>query len=113
PDIDYNVKGTAVLMEALRRHNPGARVIFTGTRGQYGPAIKLPVDETAPTNPKGIYEISNLCAEKIILVYHQVHGVPAVLLRLTKVYGPRAQMEPSHQGGANLVRRLALDGLPG
>src|SRR6266850_2910759 len=45
PDIEYNIKGTVVLMESLRKHNPGARVVFTGTRGQYGPAVSLPVDE--------------------------------------------------------------------
>ena len=38
PDIDINVKGTAVLMEALKHHNRKARVVYTGTRGQYGPA---------------------------------------------------------------------------
>src|SRR5579859_2654280 len=60
PDIDMNIKGTAVIMEACKHHNPSVRVIHAGTRGQYGPAIKLPVDETAPTYPKGIYEISRL-----------------------------------------------------
>ena len=53
PDIEYNVKGTAVVMEAVRRHNPSARVIFTGTRGQYGPAVALPVNEQAYDQPKG------------------------------------------------------------
>ena len=112
PDIEYNIKGTAVLMEALRHHNPTARVIFTGTRGQYGSTVHLPVNESAPTNPKGIYEISNLAAEKIIQVYHQVHGIPAVLLRLTNVYGPRAQMKHSHYGVANWFVRMALDQQP-
>ena len=112
PDIEYNIKGTAVLMEALRHHNPAARVIFTGTRGQYGSTVHPPVNELAPTNPKGIYEISNLSAEKIIQVYNQVHGIPAVLLRLTNVYGPRAQMKHSHYGVANWFVRLALDGVP-
>ena len=69
PDIEFNIKGTMVVMEAVRYHNPRAKVIFTGTRGQYGPAINLPVDESAPTNPKAIYEVSNLTAEKIIQVY--------------------------------------------
>jgi UDP-glucose 4-epimerase len=110
PDIEYNVKGTAVLMEAVRRHNPGTRVVFTGTRGQYGPAVQLPVDEDAPTNPKGIYEISNLTAEKIIKVYHDIHGIHSVLLRLTNVYGPRAQMRHHHYGVVNWFVRLALDG---
>jgi UDP-glucose 4-epimerase len=109
PDIEYNIKGTVVLMEALRRFNPRARVVFTGTRGQYGPAISLPVAEDAPTNPKGIYEISNLTAEKIIKVYNDIHGIHSVLLRLTNVYGPRAQMKHPRYGVVNWFVRLALD----
>jgi UDP-glucose 4-epimerase len=111
-DIEYNIKGTVVILEALRGHNPRARVIFTGTRGQYGPATNLPVREDAPTNPKGIYEISNLTAEKIIQVYHQIHGIPAVLLRLTNVYGPRAQMKHSQYGVVNWFVRQVLEGKP-
>jgi UDP-glucose 4-epimerase len=110
PDIDMNVKGTAVVMEALKHHNPKARVVYTGTRGQYGPAVSLPVAEDAPTNPRGIYEISNLTAEKIIEVYDRVHGIPSVLLRLTNVYGPRAQMKHSRYGVVNWFVRLAVDG---
>lgn len=112
PDIDYNIKGTVVVMEAVRKHNPRTRVIFTGTRGQYGQAVKLPVDEEAPTNPKGIYEISNLTAEKIIKVYGEVHDIHTVLLRLTNVYGPRAQMKHHHYGVANWFVRLAIDNEP-
>jgi UDP-glucose 4-epimerase len=112
PDIEFNIKGTAVVMEALRHHNPMATLVFTGTRGQYGPATDLPVSETAPTNPKAIYEVSNLTAEKIIQVYHQTHGIPAVLLRLTNIYGPRAQMKHSQYGVVNWFVRQALDGEP-
>ena len=112
PDIDINVKGTAVLMEALKHHNRKARVVYTGTRGQYGPAVSLPVSETAPTHPKGLYEISNLTAEKIIEVYDEVHGIASVLLRLTNIYGPRAQMKHSRYGVVNWFVRVALDGKP-
>jgi UDP-glucose 4-epimerase len=96
-------------MEAIRRNAPHAKVIFAGTRGQYGPAVALPVAEDAPTNPKGIYEISNLTAEKIIQVYDNIHGIHSVLLRLTNIYGPRAQMKHSQYGVANWFVRLALD----
>ncbi len=51
PDIDINIKGTAVVMEAVRHHNPSAKVIYTGTRGQYGSAVSLPVNENAATHP--------------------------------------------------------------
>ncbi len=112
PDIDINIKGTAIVMEAIKHHNPGARVIHTGTRGQYGPAVSLPVSEDAPTHPKGIYEISNLTAEKIIEVYNDIHNIHAVLLRLTNVYGPRAQMQHSRYGVVNWFVRLVIDGQP-
>lgn len=110
PDIDMNIKGTAVVMEACKHHNPGAQVIYTGTRGQYGAAVSLPVDENAPTHPKGIYEITRLTAEKITQVYHEVHGIRSVMLRLTNVYGPRAQMIHARYGVVNWFARLAIDG---
>lgn len=109
PDIEINITGTAVLMEALRKFNKDAVVVYTGTRGQYGPSVSLPVNEEAPTNPKGIYEISNLTAEKIIKVYNDVHGVRSVLLRLSNIYGPRSQMKHSRFGVCNWFIRLALD----
>jgi UDP-glucose 4-epimerase len=110
PDIDINIRGTTVLMEALKHHNPRARVVYTGTRGEYGPADSLPVSEDAPTNPRGLHEISNLAAAKIIEMYGHVHGIQGTLLRLSNVYGPRAQMRHSRYGVVNWFTRLALDG---
>lgn len=112
PDIDINIKGTAALLEAIRKVNPGVLVVRSGTRGQYGAATRLPVAEDAPTHPKGLHEISLLTSEKILQMYHEVHGIRAVLLRLTNIYGPRAQMKSSHYGVANWLIRLALDGKP-
>ena len=109
PDIEINITGTAILMEALRKHNKNAVVVYTGTRGQYGETVSLPVNEEAPTNPKGIYEISNLSAEKIIKVYNDVHGIRSVLLRLSNIYGPRSQMKHSRFGVCNWFCRVALD----
>jgi UDP-glucose 4-epimerase len=109
PDIEINITGTAVLMEALRKFNKDAIVVYTGTRGQYGESVSLPVNEEAPTNPKGIYEISNLTAEKIIKVYNDVHGVRSVLLRLSNIYGPRSQMKHSRFGVCNWFVRLCID----
>jgi len=109
PDIEINITGTAVLMEALRKYNKEAIVVYTGTRGQYGPSVSLPVNEEAATNPKGIYEISNLTAEKIIKVYNDVHNVRSVLLRLSNIYGPRSQMQHSRFGVCNWFVRVAMD----
>jgi UDP-glucose 4-epimerase len=112
PDIDINIKGTAVVLEACRKRNPSALVVRSGTRGQYGPAVTLPVSEETPPNPRGIYEISQLSAEMICRTYTRIHGVRTVPLRLTNVYGPRSQMKHPHFGVVNWFVRLALTGEP-
>jgi UDP-glucose 4-epimerase len=112
PDIDINIKGTAVVLEACRKKNPEAVVVRSGTRGQYGRAVKLPVTEDAPSDPRGLYEISQLSAEMICRAYTRIHQVRTVPLRLTNVYGPRGQMKHSQFGVVNWFVRLALEGRP-
>jgi len=108
-DLEINCKGTLVLLEACRQFNKNARIIFTGTRGQYGPTTKLPVDETCPMNPKGIYAISNMAAEKMLLVYNDVHQIKGACLRITNTYGPRHQMMHDEYGVLNWFIRKAID----
>ncbi|MEO8188790.1 MAG: NAD-dependent epimerase/dehydratase family protein [Acidobacteriota bacterium] len=112
PDIDINIKGTAAVLEACRKKNPDAVVVRSGTRGQYGPAVRLPVSEEAPSDPRGLYEISQLTAEMICRTYTRIHRVRTVPLRLTNIYGPRAQMRHPHFGVVNWFVRLALSGSP-
>ena len=110
PDIDINIKGTAILLEACRKYNPSARIVKLGTRGQYGPSTRLPVTEDAPLAPRGIYELSLLSSEQLMGIYHRMHGLPVTCLRLTNIYGPRAQMRHSRFGVANWFVRLAMEG---
>ncbi|MGB6063280.1 MAG: NAD-dependent epimerase/dehydratase family protein [Desulfomonilaceae bacterium] len=109
PDIDINIKGSATLLEACRRYNCEARLVYTGTRGEYGPAVKLPVNEEAPLNPKGIYELSSLTAQRLFKIFCDNHGVRSTTLRLTNIYGPRAQMKHNRFGVANWFVRQAID----
>ncbi len=108
-DLDINCRGTLVLLEALRHHNREAKVIFAGTRGEYGSSVKLPVDEDHPTNPKGIYAVTNLTAEKMVLVYDDVFGIKGACLRITNTYGPRHQMMHDEYGVFNWFIRKAMD----
>ncbi|OPY02683.1 MAG: CDP-paratose 2-epimerase [Syntrophorhabdus sp. PtaB.Bin047] len=108
-DLEINCVGTLVLLEALRHHNRDARVIFAGTRGEYGSSVKLPVDEDHPTNPKGIYAVTNLTAEKMVLVYDDVYRIKGACLRITNTYGPRHQMAHDEYGVFNWFIRKALD----
>jgi UDP-glucose 4-epimerase len=109
PDIDINIKGAAMLLETCRRFNPSARLVYGGTRGEYGPAVMLPVAEDHPIRPRGIYELSSLTAQQLFQIYHDNRGLASITLRLTNIYGERAQMKHSRFGVANWFVRLALD----
>lgn len=108
-DLSINVEGTLVLMEALRMNNPEARVIFTGTRGEYGSSLTLPVAENHAINPIGIYAITNFAAERIVLTYHNLHHIKSVCLRITNTFGPRHQMAHDEYGVFNWFIRKAMD----
>lgn len=108
-DLSINVEGTLVLMEALRMNNPGARVIFTGTRGEYGSSLSLPVSEDHAINPIGIYAITNFAAERIVLTYHNLHHIKSLCLRVTNTFGPRHQMAHNEYGVFNWFIRKAMD----
>jgi UDP-glucose 4-epimerase len=109
-DLDINCRGTLVLLESCRKFNRGARIIFAGTRGEYGKSVKLPVAEDHPTNPKGIYAVTNLTAEKMVLVYRDIHGIEGTCLRITNTYGQRHQMQHDEFGVVNWFIRKAIDG---
>ncbi|MBL7198115.1 MAG: GDP-mannose 4,6-dehydratase [Candidatus Omnitrophica bacterium] len=108
-DLSINVEGTLVVLEACRRLNPKARLIFTGTRGQYGSSIRLPVNESHPMNPKGVYAISNLCAEQLVRAYNDIHKIKSITFRITNTYGPRHQMRHDEYGVLNFFIRKAID----
>lgn len=108
-DLDINCRGTLVLLESCRKYNREVRVIFSGTRGEYGASVKLPVAEDHPTNPKGIYAVTNLSAEKMVLVYDDVHKISGTCLRITNTYGPRHQMAHDEYGVLNWFIRKAID----
>ncbi len=108
-DLDINCRGTLVLLESCRKHNREAKIVFAGTRGEYGASVTLPVREDHPTNPKGIYAVTNLSAEKMVLVYDDVHGISGTCLRLTNTYGPRHQMAHDEYGVVNWFIRKAID----
>jgi UDP-glucose 4-epimerase len=108
-DLSINVEGTLIIMEALRKNNPSAKVIFTGTRGEYGSSLKLPVEESHAINPIGIYAITNFAAERIVLTYHNLHGIRSVCLRITNTYGPRHQMAHDEYGVFNWFIRKSMD----
>lgn len=111
-DVDINLKGTLNVLEACRKQNDSAKVIYAGSRVQVGNPVYLPVDEGHPTNPNDFYGVNKLAAEKYCLVYYRAYGLPVTSLRLGNVYGPRGQLRNTQYGFINLFIRYALTSTP-
>ena len=109
-DLEINCRAQLSLLESVRKYNPGTRIIFAGTRNQYGKARYLPVDEDHPQTPTDVNGINNIAAEKYHLMYTSVYGIRTVSLRMTNTFGPRHQMKHERQGVLNWFIRKILDG---
>jgi nucleoside-diphosphate-sugar epimerase len=108
-DLDINCRAQLTILEACRKNNQDVKIIFLGTRGQYGRAQYLPVDEKHPLNPIDVNGINNVSGEMYHLLYYKIYGIRTVSLRLTNTYGPRHQMKHPKQGFLNWFIRLAID----
>jgi len=109
-DLEINCRAQLSLLESVRKYNRKARIIFAGTRNQYGKAKYLPVDENHPQTPTDINGINSIAAEKYHLMYTKVYGIKTVSLRMTNTYGPRHQMKHPRQGVLNWFIRQIMDG---
>lgn len=110
-DLEINCVSQLRILEACRENNPGIKIVFAGTRGQYGRAQYLPVDEKHPLNSSDVNGINNNAGENYHLLYNEVYGIRACSLRLTNTYGPRHQMKHPRQGVLNWFIRQIIDGL--
>ena len=109
-DLAVNCVSTINLVEACRRHNPAARLVFTSTRQVYGVPRRLPVDEDHSTLPIDVNGINKLAAEYYHLLYDRTYGLRSAVLRLTNTYGPRQQIGNNRQGFIGILTRQALRG---
>jgi UDP-glucose 4-epimerase len=109
-DLEINCVSQLRILEACRENNPQIKIVFAGTRGQYGRACSLPVDEEHPLHPTDVNGINNNAGESYHLLYSKVYGIKACSLRLTNTYGPRHQMKHARQGVLNWFVRQVIDG---
>jgi UDP-glucose 4-epimerase len=96
-DLEINAAAQLSILEACRRHNPDAKIVFASTRQIYGRPQYLPVDERHPVVPVDVNGINKAAGESYHLLYGQVHGLRVCALRLTNTYGPRMRVRDARQ----------------
>ena len=86
---ENNVRGTLVLLEAVRRF-PVKRFLLISSSTVYGRGASVPFQEDQPLGvPMSPYGATKRAAELLGLTYRDLHDVPVVCLRPFSVYGPR------------------------
>ena len=108
-DYDINVRGNLNVLEIVRRENPALKIVYGGTRGQYGKLKQFPVNESAPRFPVDIYGVNRDAGERFHMMYANLYGLKVTSIRINNTYGPRHQMKHGKYGILNWFTRLAMD----
>jgi dTDP-glucose 4,6-dehydratase len=114
--VQTNVFGTAVMLEAARRHwmaLPAAaqqrfRFLHVSTDEVYGSTDGAPCDEAQPYAPSSPYAASKASADHMAAAWHRTFALPVVITNCSNNYGPRQFPEKL----IPLVIHRALEGRP-
>lgn len=108
-DIDINCTGTINVLEALRGGSAATKCLFASSQAVYGQPNSLPIDESTEPTPIDMYGTNKLAAEHYCRLYTRRYDIDATSLRLTNVYGPRAQLKNPKYGVINRFIKLSLE----
>jgi UDP-glucose 4-epimerase len=107
-DLDINCRGNLVLLEALRERAPQAKLVFVGSRLQYGKPDLLPVPEDGGGRPLCIHAVHKRAVEEYLYLYERLFGIRYSVARVTNPYGPGQPRGRTAYGVINRLIHLAL-----
>ena len=112
PDVDLenNCRAPLAVLEACRRTNRTAHVVYSSTRQIYGRPERIPVDETHPCRPVDVNGIHKWAAEQYHRLYDEVYGIASVVLRLSNTFGPGVLVKHPRQGFIGWFLRKVVEG---
>jgi UDP-glucose 4-epimerase len=111
-DLDGNCRTNLILLEAMRAHNPVAKLVFVGSRLQYGKPSTLPVHEDHPRHAMNVHAVHKNTVEEYLRVYGELFGLRYTIARVTNPYGPGQPAARVAYGVVNRMIHLALADRP-
>ena len=109
-DAKVNCIGLINVLDAAVRHRC-RRFVFASSGGVLYGDVTVPAPETAPANPVSPYGITKWVGERYLAFYAAEHGMTAVALRYSNVYGPR-QNPHGEAGVVAIFSKKLLAGEP-
>lgn len=129
-DFEVNARGTLNLLEALRAQDTPPPLVFTSTNKVYGaleevglhprnlryeptdPSLRRTgVSENRPLDFHSPYGCSKGAADQYVLDYARTYGLPAIVFRMSCIYGPH-QFGTEDQGWVAHFLIRAMEGSP-
>src|ERR671910_26851 len=129
-DFEVNSRGTLNLLEALRAQPAPPPMVFTSTNKVYGalddvglrrrnqryeptdPSLRRTgISENRPLDFHSPYGCSKGSADQYVLDYARTYGIPAIVFRMSCIYGPH-QFGTEDQGWVAHFLIRALKGQP-
>ena len=129
-DFEINARGTLNVLEAIRRRRTPPPIVFTSTNKVYGALDEMrlqavgrryqPAEVRGPERGLGEdraldfhspYGCSKGAADQYVLDYSRSYGIPAVVFRMSCIYGPH-QFGTEDQGWVAHFLIRAIEGRP-
>jgi len=87
-DLDINVGGLLTLLQTLVAKGVRSKIVFPGSRLEYGSVESIPVSEDVQLRPNSPYAMHKALCEEYLRLYHSRFGIRYAIARLTNPYGP-------------------------
>lgn len=111
-DLDVNCRGALTLLEALRRTSAQAKLVYPGSRLQYGRTGGDAVSEDRVMAAICVHGAHKSLVERYLAIYGAAYGMRSTVVRLTNPYGPGQPFDQRPYGIVNRMIHLAMEGRP-
>ncbi len=85
--FETNIRGTWLLLEALRQTPTVRGVVVASSEKAYGEQLNLPYREEYPLQGRHPYEVSKSCADLIAQSFAHTFGLAVAVTRCSNLYG--------------------------
>lgn len=92
------------LLELAKKYQPNLkRLLFSSSAAVYGDEATLPKHEESVIRPLNAYAIDKFAAERFVLTYNSLYGLPTTAVRFLNVYGPNQNPGSPYSGVISIV----------